>query len=303
MAVIIIHRLLLLHNCHKFRGRRRKNDLAFVETKTFDNHYKSLNAYLGQFKNLTEQNKKEFLINSAHNSCGDFKETVVKLCENFPNSTYLEIVTKLKKIYVIEAAKSLQFAANKVLNTTLSDDKTLGSQIVDVGASIEAVTNFLFKNEDSLIDKFEHDYEGYDDDDDDDEDDDERKKKVGDQPPRGAGGNAGVSTPERLMGHQPATEDPGSRRETRRPVETTAGTVGSGISRPVTHLKQNIGQCPSGKRTSVRCCVPGAGSRRGGELLTGADCPYLDLDLEGSQKILQKTGAQRNVRLCLRPIL
>ena len=162
----------------QFRGRRRKNDLAFVETKTFDNHYKSLNAYLGQFKNLTEQNKKEFLINSAHNSCGDFKETVVKLCENFPNSTYLEIVTKLKKIYVIEAAKSLQFAANKVLNTTLSDDKTLGSQIVDVGARIEAVTNFLFKNEDSLIDKFEHDYEGYDDDDDDDEDEDERKKKV-----------------------------------------------------------------------------------------------------------------------------
>ena len=159
----------------QFRGRRRKNDLAFVETKTFDNHYKSLIAYLGQFKNLTEQNKKEFLINSAHNSCGDFKETVVKLCENFPNSTYLEIVTKLKKIYVIEAAKSLQFAANKVLNTTLSDDKTLGSQIVDVGASIEAVTNFLFKNEDSLIDKFEHYYEGYDDDDD---DDDERKKKV-----------------------------------------------------------------------------------------------------------------------------
>ena len=81
----------------QFRGRRRKNDLAFVETKTFDNHYKSLNAYLGQFKNLTEQNKKKFLINSAHNSCGDFKETVVKLCENFPNSTYLEIVTKLKK--------------------------------------------------------------------------------------------------------------------------------------------------------------------------------------------------------------
>ena len=157
----------------QFRGRCRKNDLAFVETKTFDKHYKSLNAYLGQFKNLTEQNKKEFLINSAHNSCGDFKETVVKLCENSPNSTYLEIVTKLRKIYMIEAAKSLQFAANKVLNTTLSDDKTLGSQIVDVGASIEAVTNFLFKNEDSLIDKFEHDYEGYDDDDDDDEDDDE----------------------------------------------------------------------------------------------------------------------------------
>ena len=102
----------------------------------------------------------------------------------------------------------------------------------------------------------------------------------GDQPPRGAGGNAGVSTPERLMGHQLATEDPGSRRKTRRPVETTAGTVGSGNGRPVTHLKQNIGQCPSGKRTSVRCCVPGAGSRRGGELLTGADCPYLDLDIE-----------------------
>ena len=73
---------------------------------------------------------------------------------------------------MIEAAKSLQFAANKVLNTTLSDDKT---QIVDVGASIEAVTNFLFKNENSLIDKFENDYEGYDDDDD---DDDTRKKKV-----------------------------------------------------------------------------------------------------------------------------
>ena len=79
---------------------------------------------------------------------------------------------------MIEAAKSLQFAADKVLNTTLSDEKNLGSQIVDVGASIEAVTNFLFKNEDSLIEKFEHDYEGYDNDDDDDEDEDERKKKV-----------------------------------------------------------------------------------------------------------------------------
>ena len=75
---------------------------------------------------------------------------------------------------MIEAAKSLQFSANKVLNTTLSDDKTPGSQIVDVGANIEAVTNFLFKNEDSLIDKFENDYEGNDDDD----DDETRKKKV-----------------------------------------------------------------------------------------------------------------------------
>ena len=64
----------------------------------------------------------------------------------------------------------------------------------------------------------------------------------GDQPPRGAGGNAGVSTPERLMDYQPATEDPGYRLEARRPVETTAGTVGSGNGRPVTHLKQNIGQ-------------------------------------------------------------
>ena len=86
----------------------------------------------------------------------------------------------------------------------------------------------------------------------------------GDQPPRGAGGNAGVSTPERVMNHQPATEDPGSRLKTRRPVETKAGMVGSGNGRHVTHLKQSIGQCPSGKRTSVRCCVPGAGPRRGG---------------------------------------
>ena len=70
---------------------------------------------------------------------------------------------------MIEAAKSLQFAANKVLNTTLSDDKTLGSQIVDVGASIEAVTNFLFKNEDSFIDKFENDYEENEDDESDDD--------------------------------------------------------------------------------------------------------------------------------------
>ena len=38
----------------QFRGRLQRNDLAFVETKTFDNHYKSLNAYLGQFKNLTD---------------------------------------------------------------------------------------------------------------------------------------------------------------------------------------------------------------------------------------------------------
>ena len=32
----------------QFRGRRRKNNQAFVETKTFDSHFKSLNAYLGQ---------------------------------------------------------------------------------------------------------------------------------------------------------------------------------------------------------------------------------------------------------------
>ena len=66
------------------------------------------------------------------------------------------------------------------------------------------------------------------------------------------------------MDHQLASEDLESRLETRRPVETTAETVGSGNGRPVTHLKQNIGQCPSGKRTSVHCCVPGVGSRRGG---------------------------------------
>ena len=79
------------------------------------------------------------------------------------------------------------------------------------------------------------------------------------------------------MGHQLATEDPGSRRKTRRPIETTAGTVGSGNGRPVTHLKQNIGQCPSGKRTSVRCCVLGAGSRGGGRAPDGSRLPILGL--------------------------
>ena len=86
------------------------------------------------------------------------------------------------------------------------------------------------------------------------------------------------------MGHQPATEDPGSRRETRRPVETTAGTVGSGNGRPVTHLKQNIGQCPSGKRTLVRCCVPGAGSR-------GSRLPILGLGVKGGRDRLDGGGA------------
>ena len=75
----------------------------------------------------------------------------------------------------------------------------------------------------------------------------------GDQPPRGAWGNAGVSNPEQIMDHKPASEDVGSRLEQRRPVETTAAMVGSGNCRPVYHLKQIIGQCPSGKRTSVRC--------------------------------------------------
>ena len=55
----------------QFRGRRQKDYLAFFETKTFDNHYKALN-------------KKEFLVESGHNSLGDFKEKIVKLCENFP---------------------------------------------------------------------------------------------------------------------------------------------------------------------------------------------------------------------------
>ena len=98
----------------------------------------------------------------------------------------------------------------------------------------------------------------------------------GDRPPRGSGGNAGVSTPEWLMGHQPATEDPGFRLKTRRPVETTAGMLVSRIFRLVTHLNQSLGQCPSGKRTSARCCVPGVGSGNGGEPLTGAD--YTDLE-------------------------
>ena len=97
---------------------------------------------------------------------------------------------------MIEAAKSLQFATNKVLNTTLSDDKTLGSQIDDVGASIEAVTNFLFKNEDSLIDRFENDYEGNDDDD----NDDETRKKKGSQSVRWAAssGRRGRANGERI---------------------------------------------------------------------------------------------------------
>ena len=53
----------------------------------------------------------------------------------------------------------------------------------------------------------------------------------GDQPLRGAGGNAGVSTHEWLMDHQPASEDPGSRLKTRSPDETTPGTVGSALER------------------------------------------------------------------------
>ena len=84
------------------------------------------------------------------------------------------------------------------------------------------------------------------------------------------------------MDLQPATEDPRSRLKTRRPVETTARTVGSGIGRPVTHLKQTLGQCLSGKCTSARCCLPGGTSPNLmhlavvwlGERLTGARvCP------------------------------
>ena len=56
------------------------------------------------------------------------------------------------------------------------------------------------------------------------------------------------------MDHQPATEDLECLLETRRPVETSAGAGGSGNSLPVTqtHLRQNLGQCPSGERTSAR---------------------------------------------------
>ena len=58
------------------------------------------------------------------------------------------------------------------------------------------------------------------------------------------------------MDHQPATEDPGSRLETRRPVETTAITVGSGNGRPVTHIKQSIDQCV----VACRVLDPGGGA-------------------------------------------
>ena len=98
-----------------------------------------------------------------------------------------------------------------------------------------------------------------------------------DQPPCGAGGNPEASAPERQMDHQPATEEPGSHLGTSRPVETTAGTAGSGNSRPLTDPKQILGQCSSGERTSGHGCVPGDGPGRGAELLIKTECPYLEL--------------------------
>ena len=82
---------------------------------------------------------------------------------------------------------------------------------------------------------------------------------LGDQPPRGAGATAH----ERQIDHQTVREDPGSRLGTRGPVETTAGMVGSGNSRPVTNPKPILDQCPTGKRTLARRCVPNVGPWNG----------------------------------------
>ena len=76
------------------------------------------------------------------------------------------------------------------------------------------------------------------------------------------------------MDHQPASEDPGSRLETRRPVETTTGTVGSGNGSSVTPPKTKHRSVPFWQKHLGALDPEGGG---GGEPLTGADCPYLDL--------------------------
>ena len=93
--------------------------------------------------------------------------------------------------------------------------------------------NFHEEGDEDQEDSDGEDQDDTDDDDDGDTDDDDEDISLpGDQPPRGAGGNAGVSTPERLMGHQPATEDPGSRRETRRRLRPPLERWEAGLAAP-----------------------------------------------------------------------
>ena len=61
----------------------------------------------------------------------------------------------------------------------------------------------------------------------------------------------------------------------------------------MTHLKQSISQCPSDKRTSVSCCVPGVRSRRGGggRASDRGRLPILGLGAKGGRDRLDGGGA------------
>ena len=79
------------------------------------------------------------------------------------------------------------------------------------------------------------------------------------------------------MNHQPATEDPGSRLEARRPVETTAGTVGSGNGRPRDPPKTKHRPVPFWQTHLGALLRAGCWIQEGGRAPDGGRLPILGL--------------------------
>ena len=102
-----------------FRGRARECDPMFDEKSTFATHITLLRSHIAAIPNLTEYDKKQFLVRSADSKVGDFHLTVSEL-ENgdyYRDESFNQIVEVLDNIYVTKDSSSAQSITRDLRNT------------------------------------------------------------------------------------------------------------------------------------------------------------------------------------------
>jgi hypothetical protein len=131
-----------------FRGRKRPNEPYFEEKNTNAHHLALVKSYIQTLNSSTEQDKKQLLVRSADKKLGDFHITVSGLVngELYREATFDEIVEVLENIYTPKSNRNIASVCSDLKASTLRDDETLTSQIVDYFGKLSEVSKHLLED-------------------------------------------------------------------------------------------------------------------------------------------------------------
>ena len=131
-----------------FAGRRRREDLPFVQSQSFSEFLREAESYMLQSNIVDDRSKINFLSVLSDKRKGDFSSIIseVKTHDSFKNMSYAEVIAHLRSIYASNQEKSLSDSTITLLRdagTKITDRALLAQVMYSYHTSLESVLDFF----------------------------------------------------------------------------------------------------------------------------------------------------------------